>query len=254
MYFKTDNITIYYEKYGNKNNTILILPGWGNTRKTFTDIINYFKTNYTIYIIDYPNFGNSTYLTKELTIYDYTNLILDFINNLKIKNPIIICHSFGGRITSILTTKIKINKIIMFDVAGIKRRKKLNIYLKEKIYKILKKLIIFIPKNKRYNYYKKLINYFASNDYKSIPHTMRKTFQNIISEDLSKYYQNITNKTLIIWGENDQDTPLKDAYYLNKHIKNSKLIIYNNTSHYSYLKYPQLTNILIENFIKENKG
>ena len=38
MFFSKNNLTIYYEKYSNKKNTILILPGWGNTRKTFNDI------------------------------------------------------------------------------------------------------------------------------------------------------------------------------------------------------------------------
>ena len=48
MYFKSNNIKIYYEKYGNTNKTILILPGWGDTRETFNQIINCFKDNYTI--------------------------------------------------------------------------------------------------------------------------------------------------------------------------------------------------------------
>ena len=253
MFFSKNNLTIYYEKYGNKKNTILILPGWGNTRKTFNDIINYFKKNYTIYIIDYPNFGKSMNITKDLTIYDYALLIKDFIYELNINNPIIICHSFGGRITSLLSGKyqIKIKKIIMIDVDGIKRRKKLKVLIKEKTYKLLKVLINLLPKNKRYFYRKKLLNIFGSIDYKNISYSMRKTFQNIINEDLKTYYKKITINTLIIWGDKDLDTPLKDAYYLEKNIKNSTLIIYKNAKHFSYLDYPYLTNIIIESFIKE---
>ena len=48
MYIHTNNLTIYYEKYGNKENIILILPGWGNTRETFRHIINYFKEKFNI--------------------------------------------------------------------------------------------------------------------------------------------------------------------------------------------------------------
>ena len=35
MYYNKDDYSIYYEKYGKSEKTILILPGWGNTRKTF---------------------------------------------------------------------------------------------------------------------------------------------------------------------------------------------------------------------------
>ena len=119
--FKYKDIEIYYETYGNSNKSILILPGWGNNRSTFTNIINLLKDKYKIYIIDYPGFGNSPMPSNELDIYDYSELIYNFILSNKINNPIIIAHSFGGRIVSILSNKININKLILIDVAGIKR-------------------------------------------------------------------------------------------------------------------------------------
>ena len=79
---------------------------------------------------------------------------------------------------------------------------------------------------------------------------MYKTFQNIIHLDLRKYYQKILNETLILWGSNDKDTPLKDGKYLNKVIKNSALIIYKNAEHFSYLNYPYLTLEIINKFLK----
>lgn len=246
MYYKS----IYYQKYGNKNQVILILPGWGNTRETFNNIINYFKENYTIYILDYPGFGKSKTINKELTIYDYASLINEFIQNQNIKNPIIIAHSFGGRITSILNNYIKIKKIILIDVSGIKRIK-LKVELKKYLYKLLKLLIKLLPRKKQ-NYYKeKLFNSFSSPDYKNININMRNTFKNIIKEDLKNYYKNIKVETLIIWGEKDEDTPLKDAYLLNKIISNSGLIILKNLPHYSYLYNPHKINKIIEIFLKE---
>ena len=230
MYYKS----IYFEKYGDKNQVILILPGWGNTRETFNNIINYFKEEYTIYILDYPGFGKSKIINKELTIYDYAYLIKDFIENQKINNPIIIAHSFGGRITSILNNYINI-----------------KVKIKNYIYKLLKLLINLLPKKKQKYYKEKLFNYFSSPDYKNININMRNTFKNIIKEDLKKYYKNIKVETLIIWGEKDIDTPLKDAYKLNKIIKNSGLIILKNQPHYSYLYNPYRINKIIEIFLKE---
>ena len=152
MYFNNKDVSIYYEKYGNNKKNILILPGWGNTRTTFTNIINFFKDNYTIYIIDYPGFGNSPIPEKELTIYDYTNLVRDFLDEMQIKNPIIIAHSFGGRIATLLTGyyKEKIDKIIMIDAASIKPRKSIKVLIKQTTYKVLKKLTYLLPKLKQY--------------------------------------------------------------------------------------------------------
>lgn len=249
MYFKSNKINIYYEKYGTEKQVILILPGWGNTRETFANIINYFKNKYTIYILDYPGFGKSKEIKNELTVHDYANLIKDFIQKNNIEKPIIIAHSFGGRITSILNTLITIKKIILIDVSGIKRFN-LKVQIKKYIYKLLKIIIKLLPiKNKKY-YLEKLFNNFSSPDYKNININMRNTFKNIIKEDLKKYYKNIKVETLILWGEKDIDTPLKDAYLLNKLIKNSGLVVFKDLPHYSYLYNPVKVNKIIEIFLK----
>ena len=135
---------MYYEKYGDKGKTILILPGWGDTRKTFRYMIDYLKSNYTVYIFDYPGFGNSIFPNRDLTIYDYTNIIRDFIKDENIINPIIIAHSFGGRIATLIAGyyKDRINKLIMIDTSGIKPRKGPIKLLKQYTYKLLRKLSI----------------------------------------------------------------------------------------------------------------
>ena len=252
MFFNTNEISIYYEKYGNKDKTILILPGWGNTRTTFYNIINYFKNDYSIYIIDYPGFGNSPYPNKTLTIYDYANIIRDFMEEKNINNPIIIAHSFGGRITTLLTGyyKEQIDKLILIDIATIKPKKTIYRFFKEKTYKLLKKLIKLLPKNKQQKTYNKLLKTFASTDYKNIPISMQNTFKNIVNTDLKSYLKYIESEALIIWGKEDKDTPLKDGIKINKQIKNSALIIYPNSKHFSYLDEPYLTNKIIEAFIK----
>ena len=79
---------------------------------------------------------------------------------------------------------------------------------------------------------------------------MLTTFKNVINEDLIFYLPSIENETLIIWGEKDKDTPLKDARLIQKKIKNSALIIYPKASHYSYLEYPILTNRIINIFLQ----
>jgi hypothetical protein len=64
---------------------------------------------------------------------------------------------------------------------------------------------------------------------------MKKTFQNIVNEDLTEYLKDIRANTLIIWGNEDTDTPLKDGIKMNKLISNSELIILKDTNHYAYL-------------------
>ena len=254
MYFTYNDLTIYYEKYGNKEKSIIILPGWGDNRKTFDYMINFLKEYSTVYILDYPGFGNSPFPNTNLTIYDYSILIYEWIKSLNIENPILIGHSFGGRIITTLTGyyNYAFDNIIYLNSAGILPRKKLLLKLKTFIYKTLKRIKIFIPKKYRNRYLSFLFKKFASSDYSSLPEYMKKTFQNVISEDLRPYLKNINSRVLIIWGTNDNITPINDAYIMNKYINNSELIILDKATHFSYLDYPILINNIIYEQIKED--
>lgn len=243
MYFTYEDITIYYEKYGNHKKSIIILPGWGDTRKTFTYMVNFLSIYFNVYILDYPSFGNSPSPNHDLTIYDYTLLIHEWIKSLGIKNPILIGHSFGGRIITTLTGyyHFNYNNIIYLNSAGIKPK----IKFKTRIYKFLKKLKIFLPKKYRQKYLNFLFNKFASTDYKELNNNMYQTFKNIVNTDLKHYLKDIKAKVLIIWGNKDTSTPLKDAIIMHQKIANSELIVIDHATHYSYLEYPILINRII---------
>lgn len=256
MYYNKDSYSIHFEKYGTEKKKIVILPGWGNTRNTFDAMIYELKKKYTIYIMDYPGFGQSIFPDYDLTVYDYTNIIRDFIESEKIDNPIIIAHSFGGRIASLLAGyyKDKIDKLILIDSAGIKPKKNTIKIFKTFTYKFLKKLNFFLPKRKRNIYLKRLFRMFGSTDYKALDQHMLKTFRNIVNLDLKYYFKNIDVKTLILWGKKDKDTPIKDAYIIHKYIKNSKLHVFPDATHFSYLNYPTMTHQLILSFLDEDSN
>lgn len=251
MYFNYEDINLYYEKYGESKKVIIILPGWGDTRKTFNYMINFLKDYFTIYIIDYPGFGNTNFPDYDLTIYDYSILIYEWIKSLDIKDPILIGHSFGGRIITTLLGyyNYQFKNVIYLNSAGIKPKVK----FKTKLYKFLKKLKFFIPKKYKQKYLNFLFKKFASQDYNQLSKNMLNTFKNIVNIDLKPYLKYIDSKVLIIWGNKDTSTPLKDAFTMNKLINNSELIILNNANHFSYLNYPDLVNnIILEQLKDEN--
>lgn len=255
MFLNINDFTLYYEKYGSGKKTIVILPGWGETRKTFYYMINFLKQYYAIYIVDYPGFGNSPFPNRDLTIYDYTNLILDFLNIKGIENPIIIGHSFGGRIAITLNGYLhhKIDKMILIGSAGIKPRKTLYQKLRQIIYKFLKKCKIFLPKRRRKQYLSYLLHCFGSKDYQELNANQRKTFIQIVNEDLTGYLKDIKASTLLIWGELDQATPLKDGFKMQQLIQDSGLIILKGRSHFCYLEEADRVNSIVQIFIEEKK-
>lgn len=252
MYFTYEDLKMYYEKYGNNKRSIIILPGWGETRKTFNYMIQFLKNFFTVYIVDYPGFGNSQTLDRDLTIYEYSSLIHEWITSLNVENPILIGHSFGGRIITVLTGYYQYNydNVIMMNAAGIKPKKNIILRCKTMIYKFLNKLSNLLPgssKNKLKNF---LFSHFASNDYKNLDSKMRQTFKNVVNEDLKPYLKYIKSKVLLIWGNKDEATPIKDGNTMHKLIPNSELIVIDGVDHFTYLRNPQLINQIIYEQLK----
>ena len=55
---------------------------------------------------------------------------------------------------------------------------------------------------------------------------------------------------MLIWGENDTETPLQDAKIMNKLIKNSGLVEIKYGTHYVFLEQTQYVNRIIDAYIK----
>lgn len=255
MNFCVNDFTIYFEKYGDKENNILILPGWGDTRETFRYLIDVLKDKYTIYILDYPGFGNSSFPNRDLELFDYSDLIYNFIISNNIKNPTILAHSFGGRIVIDLFKRfnLDIKNLILIDIAGIKPKKNIFKKLKEKSYKLLKKIGKILPKKIRNKYLEKLIKIFGSSDYSKLDPNIRKTFINIVNFDQKEDIKNINKDTLIIWGELDKDVHLKDGYFINKNIKDSGLVVIPNSGHFPHLDKAYYVNTIILEYLKRSQ-
>ncbi len=255
MFYKKGDTSIFYSIYGKGKKKILILPGWGDTACTFQEIIFLLQENYTIYIPDYPGFGKSAPLKETWTIYDYASFFCSFLNDLSITPTLLIGHSFGGRLAILLNGyfQVSIPNTLLIDSAGIRPKKTLSSLLRKYSYRILKKVQYLLPKKKRKQYLKFLFSKYASSDYYNLPVFMRKTFQNIIGEDLRKYLPNMKGEILLLWGVEDLDTPLRDAYIMEKKIPNSELILLERCGHFCYLENPYLTARIILAFLQEKE-
>ena len=240
MQMKINDIDINYKQYGNKDGkNIVLLHGWGQNIQMMEPIGNNLS-NYYITILDLPGFGNSSEPSDALTIYDYKEILRKFLENLNIENPIIMGHSFGGRIAICYAAEEKVEKLVLFGSPCVRHERKNT---KEKVLKGLKKLP---GMNKIGEYMKK---YIGSDDYKKASPIMREILVNTVNEDLSDCAKEIKCPTLLIWGTLDNAAPIEEAKELEELLVDGALIELEGCTHYAYLEaLPQVINIL-NNFL-----
>lgn len=237
--FKTiKKIKVNYKQYG-EGDDVVLLHGWGQNIQMMEPLSNYLKANHKITIVDLPGFGLSSEPSYAYTVYDYVELLKELFDELKIKKPTLIGHSFGGRLSIIYASKYEVKKIVLFGSPCVRHEYK---SCKQTILKALKKIKILSPLA---NLMKKIT---GSADYKNASPVMREVLVKTVNEDLSECAKKIKAETLLIWGDNDTAVPLEHAKELNNLLKNSDLIVLPG-SHYCYLEnLHQVINIL-NNFL-----
>ncbi len=212
---------------------IILLHGWGSNKETFDNVVNHLKEDFCCYQIDLPGFGGSV-INEALSLDEYTEILNDFIIKNNITNPIILGHSFGGRIAIDYASKYKVNKLILVNSAGI-RKFKLSVFLKIRLYKMCKKLNIK--------------NNLGSVDYKNSNSILKQTMNKIVPIDLSDRMKMIECETLLLWGEHDTITPLKEGKLINRYIKGSTLITIPKSKHFPYIEKYRYFMLVLNSFL-----
>ena len=235
MKINIKNLNINYIQYG-KGKDIILLHGWGQNIEMMKPVGDPFEDRFRITILDLPGFGESDEPNTPWKIDDYELMLEDFIEKLNIKKPIVIGHSFGGRLAIRYSARNPVSKVVLFGSPCIRIQESLP--LSVRVLKAIKKL----PGMNSLGEYMK--QYIGSRDYKAASPIMRQTLVEVVNEDLSKYAKEIEEPTLLIWGESDTEAPVAEAKELEKIMVDAALIVLPGT-HYAYLEnLPQVINIL----------
>lgn len=239
MKVKIKGLDVNYIQYGDGKD-ILLLHGWGQNIAMMKPLGDNFCERFKITILDFPGFGESEEPKEKWNIEMYSNMLEDFVKEVGIKKPIVMGHSFGGRVAIRYSSRNAIEKLVLFGSPCIRVQEKLPLSVK-----IMKKLKTLPGLNSLGEYMKK---YIGSRDYKAASPIMRQTLVEVVNEDLSKFAREIEEPTLLIWGEYDTEAPVNEAKELEKIMIDAALILLPGT-HYAYLEnLPRVVDIL-NNFI-----
>lgn len=219
---------------------LLILHGWGSNTERWAEVVDMIsKKGFKVIIPDLPGFGKSDSLQEAWTSNKYVAWAEEFVKKMNFGDFYLLGHSFGGALACKIAIKYPQNVKKLFLVSSAAVRRKTNKKATYRIVSKLAKLFSFLP---GYKLFRKAMYKFVirNSDYPFVEGNLKQTFLNVINEDLSEFTGFINVPTIIIWGDKDTSTPVQDAYFLNKKIKNSKLIIIPGADHMLNRKNPEV--------------
>jgi len=244
-----NGVDVHYKTSG-EGSDVLLLHGWGCSLDIWKTIQAQLEKNYKVTSIDFPGFGQSQEPSEVWGVEEYTRCTEDLVRQLGLKNPTLVGHSFGGRVSILLASRNSyVDKVILTDAAGVKPQStKISV---SRMFSKLKKLTSkVIGEAATEKLVKPFVNSLASDDYKNASGMMKEILKKVVDEDLQHVMPSIKAPTLLLWGANDTATPVSDAKIMEKLIPDAGLVVMPGCTHFAFLENPQFFLTVAENFLK----
>jgi len=222
-----------------------MVHGWGASIKLLEPLaFPLSRLGYQCHLIDLPGFGESNEPPEPFSIFDYAAFCLAYLDHRQLSDVHYFGHSLGGRIGLILASdhSDRIRKLVLSNSAGIKTEAPFYTRLRLSAYKSLRRSLENIgAKSTADNLRELYTRRFGSDDYRQASPVMRQTLINVVNQDLLDYARRVSRPTILIWGDEDEETPLWMGQKLEAAIPDAALILHEGAGHYAYLDFPDKT-------------
>lgn len=263
-----DNVKIHYVFHKGDKDTIIFVHGWPHNHTVWDREIRHFsKKGYSTIALDLRGHGLSGKPTK-LFAYKMDNFAKDIkqiIVKNKIKNPILVGHSFGGMVL------LKFEELfprlarclILIDTTYENPLKDLPILKYFNLTSLTKHLLNYILENRRIQkkHFKEVefsdmkkhsdFFYWIKGVINTPLNSLLLCLKAMLDFDESKVLKKINIPCLLIEGGKDFKIPREVELRMHKKIKKSKLHFIKNATHDTIIQNSKKVNEAIENFLVE---
>lgn len=244
-----EGLHIFYQEKGSNGKTILLLHGWGQSHAFWKDTLNKLSTKYHVYVLDLPGFGLSQEPPGIWNSSRYAEFLKNFIDVSHITYPILIGHSFGGRIAIAYASQFPVKKLILYSTGG-------GIPETNLLKKINRHVIVRVGKytfpNLLYKYHSLL---FRPKNYKNPIIVNRRRSQRMLDiyakplQNLEQESKNIKVNTLIISGLKDFIVKPSVGRKIKENIPGSNLVEIVKATHFAHIETPEIFYKEVEIFL-----
>jgi pimeloyl-ACP methyl ester carboxylesterase len=250
MFLDLAGVRVHYETAGT-GRPVLLLHGWGANADAMRSISDALSPDHRVVALDFPGFGESALPPKPWSVGDYAELVLALLDAVATPRTDVVGHSFGGRVGIKLAAEWpeRVERLVLVDSAGIPpagnaARRLLRAGLK------VGRALLSAPGlgGLRERAESLAHERLGSEDYRSAG-PLRETFVKVVSEDLRPDLPKVKAPTLLVWGEDDEATPLSDARTMEQAIPDAGLVVLPGAGHFSYAERPAQFNRIVRHFL-----
>jgi pimeloyl-ACP methyl ester carboxylesterase len=224
---------------------LLMVHGWGANIKLLEPLaLRLSRLGHQCYMFDLPGFGESAEPPAPFSTFDYAAFCLACLDHYQLRAVNYFGHSFGGRIGLILGSdhSDRVQNLALSNSAGIKTEAALPARMRLSVYKSVRRRLQQAGAKSAAEGLRAIYNRrYGSEDFQAASPVMRQTLIKILNQDLLDNAKRVAAPTILIWGDEDQETPLSLGRTLEAAIPDAALLVHEGAGHYAYLDFPEKT-------------
>jgi len=269
-------IQIAYTELGSGTTTLIFVHGLANFKGVWQSNITELSKTYRCIALDLPGNGQSSSGDYNYSMFFYAECVKQFIDQLNLKNIVLVGHSMGGQVALILSLRFPhlINKLILVAASGLE-------YFTEFDKMIINNSMqfgqLFLTNEQNlesailtsfYHFDQLAINDLIKESKEFIKtHTdrewkrmVKESISAMLNEQVQQFLSSLKIPTLIIFGDNDAMIPNKllhssetvqsIAKKANALIENSQILIIKKAGHFVQIEKSKEVNVAINEFLK----
>lgn len=239
-----------------KSREIIILHGWNLSGSRFSPLADALKKlGYRVFCPDMPGFGKEPPPARAWHVVDYAEFVHGVVAKNRIRHPVIIGHSFGGRVALKYAQLYPemVHALILTGAPGfspVPQRKMFVFLLAAKAGGLLfsvPPLNLFADWARRWLYYTA-----GARDFLRVEGQMRQTFKYIVQDSLVSAMEALRVPCLLLWGEYDVIVPVAIARRMQEVVSGSVLTIIPEADHGVPFKEPEIFAGYADSFIRKS--
>lgn len=250
-----DSLLTSYLSFGGSKDTktgacVLLLHGWADSSAGWQQFASDLSSpERQVVVVDLPGFGGTQAPGSDWGLDEYAAFIASFIAKLRLTPTSVVGHSNGGAIAirGLAGGQFSTKRLILLASAGVRGQQRGRNAVLRSVAKAGKALGRPLPAGMRSGLHRRL--YAAAGSDMLVAEHMSGSFKRVVGDDVQADAAKLDLPVLLIYGEDDQATPVAFGRMLHRAIPGSRLEVVERAGHFLHQDQPQRLKRAIEDFL-----
>ena len=241
-YTRIDGFRIRSLHAGGVGPPLVLLHGLAGSHRWWRYVVPDFACDYRVLIPELIGFGGSRPAPRQPDMPEMAALMGEWLEVNGIPQADVIGHSMGGEIAIHMaaTEPERIRRLVLVSAAGVPR---------DVTASAAASLATDLARLRAWGR-RSFVATIATDSLRAGPFTLYRTLRHLLADDVRPLLPNIRHRTLLVWGEHDPVTPVRDGRIMARAIPDAEFVVVAGAAHNVMADRPETFVRIVREFLR----